>query len=519
MFVAAGVTAGIGASGGVGKYMAEWVMHGEPSIDLWPLDIRRFSTQIHRGRTWLDMRGVESYGYIYALHYPGKEFHTGRNLRLSGAYEQMRAQGAHFQTKMGWERASYFRRRDGQPVPAAEVAKESHGGTYNRRSLDWSYVAAEHRAAREKVVVIDQSSFAKLEVSGRDAPSFMQRLANNDLSGPPGTLVYTQLLNDRGGIEADVTIGILSPESFYIVTGAGFVERDFGWVRRNVPLDSDIVLTEVTTKYNVLNLAGPNSRKLLEAMGVEIDISNEAFPFMTWKALPLACGITVRAMRVTFVGELGYELHIPAESMSTVYSAVFRAAEQQPELGVTPAGYRILETCRLEKGYRVWSSDLNQQTTPLEAGLAFCCKWDKPGGFIGREALLEQKKQGGAKRKLACFTLDDEKSITAGALGLTDIKADAALGISEDEQLYLYGNEAVTFEGKVVGYSTSAGLGYTVGKHIVYGFIPTELADRFAKSPAPKGAFQINAYGKLVNMTMHKANQSLYDPKREKILM
>jgi sarcosine dehydrogenase len=256
---------------------------------------------------------------------------------------------------------------------------------------------------------------------------------------------------------------------------------------------------------------------LLAAIGVEEDISNEAFPFMTWRTLHLSNGVSVRALRVTFVGELGYELHISTEQMSSAYAALWNAADRHPELDAVPAGYRVLETLRLEKGYRVWGSDLGPQTNPLEAGLAFCCKWDKPGGFIGDEALKAIKAAGGPKRKLVCFTLDDDARISNSALGFTDAKADAELNLKSTDPLLLYGNEAITHEGVVVGYSTSAGFGYSVGRHIIYGFIPSHIADQ--KAEMTVGSFQLNAYGTRVNITKQPMNKALYDHKREKILM
>ena len=255
---------------------------------------------------------------------------------------------------------------------------------------------------------------------------------------------------------------------------------------------------------------------------MEEDISHAAFPFMTWKSVQLSCGVTARALRVTFVGELGFELHVGCEQMDLVYRSLWTAAQARPELGVRNAGYRALETLRLEKGYRVWGSDLSPQTSPLEAGLGFCCRWDKAGGFIGMEALQRVKAAGGPSRKLACFTVEEGPAGTALALsneslGFTspDLSIDQALGIRPQDCLLLYGNEAISFQGRVVGYSTSAGFGYSLAKHVVYAFLPTELADL---KDIPPDAFKLNAYGTQVSITKQPNNKALYDHKREKIL-
>lgn len=258
--------------------------------------------------------------------------------------------------------------------------------------------------------------------------------------------------------------------------------------------------------------------QLLEAVGIESDISHASFPFMTCRDAWLACGVRARLLRVTFVGELGFELHVPAEQAHLVYSALFDAVSKHPELGVVPGGYRVLETLRLEKAYRVWGSDLGPQTNPLEAGLAFCCKWDKPNGFIGDRALMAIRERGGPSRRLVCFTVAEEASLSNEALGFTDAKSDAELDLEPSDPLVLSGNEAVTLAGQVVGYSTSAGFGYAVGKHIVYAFLPRELADRPIDQDATN-AFHLNAYGMQVRLVRHPNNRALYDHKREKILV
>jgi sarcosine dehydrogenase len=291
---------------------------------------------------------------------------------------------------------------------------------------------------------------------------------------------------------------------------SSFATRDFGWIRSQLPAKSDIVLNDVTTTYGVINVAGPNSRKLIQALGVEEDISNGAFPFMTWQSIQLACGVTVRALRVTFVGELGYELHVPMEMLEAVYTSLWRTAQAHRELGVRNGGYRCLETLRLEKGYRVWSSDLNPQTNPLEAGLGFCCKFGKQGGFIGEQALEKLKKEGGPSRKIVCFTIDNASLLSNKSLGFQspDAQVDAELNISPSDPLFLYGNEAIRHvqSGKIVSYSTSAGFGYTVGEHIIYAYLPRQMADQ-KEGFGAVGEFEVNAFGTWVPMTRHTLNR------------
>ena len=239
---------------------------------------------------------------------------------------------------------------------------------------------------------------------------------------------------------------------------------------------------------------------------------------MTWRGVQLSCCVTVRALRVTFIGELGFELHVPMEQMHALYAALWSTAQAHPSLGVRNAGYRVLETLRLEKGYRVWGSDLSPYITPLEAGLAFCCKWGKNGGFIGEEALQRVKAEGGPRRKLCCFTVADGALLSNAALGFThpDPAVDAALHLRSHDPLQLYGNEAVSYEGRVVSQSTSAGFGYSVNQTIVYAYLPAEIADI---KDAPLGSFHINAYGSQVPLIKQPNNRALYDHKREKILM
>lgn len=523
VFVAAGFTAGIGASGGAGRFMSEWILGGEPSIDLFPLDIRRFASSsasagVQHTRAWLDIKGVEAYGNYYKLHYPNKESSAGRDLRRSGCYAETKALGAVFGSKMGWERPLYFAvDAQGKPLAAHRMSPSFNRRQDSATHPDWELVRQEHEAARKGAVLIDQSSFAKLQISGRDAPAFMSRLANNDVSGPVGSVVYTQLLNERGGIEADVTIARTGELEFYLITGSGFATRDFGWIRSQLPLSSDVQLVDVTTKVGVINVAGPNSRKLLQALGVDENIDNEAFPFMSSQLLQFSNGVTARALRVTFIGELGFELHVGTEQCGQLYAALWAAAQAHPDLGVRNAGYRVLETLRLEKGYRVWGSDLSPQVSPLEAGLAFCCKWGKPGGFIGEEALKSIKDGSGPTRKLVCFTVEDGTALSNEALGFVDAAADAALALSPQDPLHLYGNEAISYRGRVVGYSTSAGFGYTVGKDIVYGFLPSELAD--LKQANDNEGFTLNAYAKQVPLKKQPNNKALYDHKRERILI
>ena len=353
-YVACGFTSGIAASGGAGKAMAEWIVEGEPGLDLWAFDVRRFGSH-HMSAKYLAERSVDSYWRYYQIHYPIEELLSARGGRRSPLYPLLAAKNAVFGSRFGWERPNWF-----APAGSEAIDKPS----FEARPNWFGPVGGECRAARERAVLIDQSSFSKYEISGPGAFATLQRLAAGDLDKPQGALVYTQLCNERGGIEADLTFARRDENRFYMVTGSAFGVRDMGWIRKHLPTDGSVTVQELTSARATLNLAGPRSRDILQQV-VESDLSNEAFPYMTARELRLGLA-PVLALRVTYLGELGYELHLPSEYAAHVYELLWAAGR---DLGLADAGYRAINSLRLEKRYLYWGSDITPDYTPYEAGL------------------------------------------------------------------------------------------------------------------------------------------------------
>jgi len=463
-YVACGFTAGIAASGGAGEAMANWILEGDPGMDLWPFDVRRFSSH-QANRHYLADRSSESYGHYYSIHWPGDELSSARGGRLSPIYKKLKQNKAVYGSKAGWERPLWF---DTGDVAASETPSfEDKPGWFEA-------VGREHRAVRAAVALIDQTSFSKFEVSGPGAFSALQRIAANDLDRPDGTCVYTQLCNDQGGIEADLTVIKLDPDRFYVVTGSQFGLRDAGWISRHLPGDGSVQLRDVTSAYAVINLVGPKARDVLQAV-TDDDVSDDAFPYLAMRDIEIGLG-SARAARVGYVGELGWELHVPSEQAAHVYDTLRAAGEP---FGICDVGYRAIESLRLEKGYVYWSAEVTPDTNPYEAGLGFCVALGK-GDFIGREALAAIREQG-PERRLVTLTVD---------------------GFAP-----LIGGEAVLCEGEVAGTTTSAGYGYTVGRTIAFAYVPVEIAKA--------DDFVIEAYGKAYPAT--RGPRASYDPKSERL--
>ena len=388
-FVAAGLNSiGLQSAGGVGKVMAEWIRDGIPPADLWSVDIRR-NMPFQINRKYLRERVSESLGLLYATHWPFKQYETARGVRKSAIHDRLKAAGACHGEAYGWERPNWY---------AAPGSEPKYEYSYGRQNW-FDATAAECKAVRETVGLFDQSSFAKFRLEGRDAMRVLNRVCANDVDVAPGKLVYTQWLNEKGGIEADLTVTRLSATAYLIVTGAETETRDFNWLTRHIDADAHAVLTNVTSGMGVISIMGPNARALLQSLSPN-DLSNAAFPFATSQEIELGYAI-VRASRITYVGELGWELYIPTEFMAGVYDTIIAAG--QP-FGLKLAGYHALNSLRMEKAYRHWGHDITDEDTPLEAGLGFAVKLDKPGGFIGREALVAQK-QTGLKQRLVQFLL------------------------------------------------------------------------------------------------------------------
>jgi glycine cleavage system aminomethyltransferase T/glycine/D-amino acid oxidase-like deaminating enzyme len=455
-YVACGFTAGIAASGGAGLAMANMILHSDAGMDLWPFDVRRFSG-VHAQPRYLETRAIEAYAAYYKVHWPLEESHAGRNLRLSPLHETLKRAGAVFGSRAGWERPNWFAPGGVNPVDVPSFEDKPNW---------FSHVAEECCAIRQRAVLIDQTSFAKFEISGTGSEATLQRIAANDLSSPPGKAVYTQLCNEKGGIEADVTLVHIGPDHFYLITGSGFGVRDSGWVAKHLP--PSVQIREVTNALAVINICGPRARAILQSVS-DTDISNAAFPFFGAQKIDVG-NATVLAVQIGYVGELGYELYIPQEFGAHVYDALWAAGEAH---GIANAGYRAIDSCRMEKGYLYWSGDISPDYNPYEAGLGFCVALEK-GDFIGREALVKIKKEG-VSRKLFSFTID---------------------GFAP-----LHGGEAIFHGGKVVGSTTSVGYGHTMAKTIAFGYLPVEMAG--------ENFFSIEAFGKL-----HRASRGprcLYD--------
>ncbi|WP_095588942.1 GcvT family protein [Actibacterium ureilyticum] len=469
-FVGAGFNAfGIASGGGAGMALAEWVATGAPPFDLWPVDIRRFGRS-HFDTDWIRTRTVEAYGKHYTMAWPAEEHDSGRPGRRSPLYDRLAARGAVFGEKLGWERPNWFAGPGDTPRDI-----------YNFQRPNWhEAVGREHRAAREAAVLIDQSSFAKFLLKGPDAEAVLNRIAANDISGPVGTLTYTQMLNDHGGIEADVTIARIARDEFYVVTGTGFATRDFDWIARGVPGDARAQLVDVTSAQAVLSLMGPKARAILQAV-TRADLSNAAFPFGTAQKIAIA-GAPVWALRVSYVGELGWELHLPTEYAATVFDALHAAGGPH---GLTDAGYRAIETLRLEKGYRAWGADIGPDTTPIEAGLGWAVKLDK-GDFRGRDAILAQRETG-VTRMLATFTAAPD--------------------------VILLGRETIFRDGKRVGYLSSGGYGHTVGKSIGMGYVRNP--DGVTRDEVLSGDYTLEVATERVPCQVTLA--PLYDPKHARM--
>jgi len=472
MFVGAGFNAfGIASGGGAGWVLAQWAVDGEAPLDLWAVDIRRFS-RLHRDRDWVKERTLEAYGKHYTVAFPHEEYESGRPYIVSPLYQRLKGHRAVFGSKLGWERPNWFAPADMEPEDVYSMGRQNWFGP----------VGEEHRTVREKVGIFDQSSFAKYELAGRDAPKALDWICANDVTKPVGRLTYTQLLNSRGGIEADLTVARLAEERFYIVTGTGFRTHDFAWIDERLPDGVDARLTDVTERFGTLSLMGPRSREVLEAV-TEADVSNEAFPFGHVRSIGIG-GAAVRALRITYVGELGWELHVPIEAVGEVFDALMTAGAPH---GIRPVGYRALESLRLEKGYRAWGSDITPNDTPFEAGLGWAVKLRKNTDFSGRRALEAVAGQPLQKR-LACFTADDPSVV-------------------------LLGRETILRDGEPVGYLTSGGYGYTVGKNIGFGYVRN--ADGVSDAFLGTGRYELVVAMETVPAALHMG--PLYDPAGERV--
>ena len=468
-WVAAGFCAhGLAGAGGMGRLVAEWIVEGVPSLDVWEMDSRRFGAA-YVSQDYTLARTLEVYSTYYDVKYPGHEREAGRPLRLSPTYERLGELGAAFGEKSGWERANWFE-------PNAERGDES------LRPRGWAgrlwspAIGAEHRACREAVALFDETSFAKLDVVGEGAAGFLEQLCDNRVARDVGAVTYTQMLNARGGIECDFTVTRLAENRFRIVTGTAFGQHDAAWIRSHAPDDGSVLVEDVTSRFACLGLWGPAARDLLQPL-TDADLGNEAFPYM--RARQLSVGhVPCLAVRVTYVGELGWELYCPTEFGRRLWDTIWEAGADH---GLVAGGYKAIDSLRLEKGYRVWGADITPDETPYEAGLGFAVKLDK-GDFLGRDALVAAREKQ-LERKLACLVLDDPRSVALGS-------------------------EPVRMDGEILGRVTSGGYGYSVERSIAYAYVPADSAEA-------ERAVEVEIFGDWVPGRI--ADEPLWDPAGERI--
>jgi glycine cleavage system aminomethyltransferase T/glycine/D-amino acid oxidase-like deaminating enzyme len=463
-WVAAGFCAhGLAGAGGMGKLVAEWIVEGQPGLDVWEMDSRRFGTA-YADRDYTLARTVEVYSTYYDVKYPGHERQAGRPLRLSPTYPRLAELGAAFGEKSGWERANWF-----EPNAAAGDESLRPRGWAGRL---WSpAIGAEHRACRETAALFDETSFAKIEVSGPGSAGYLERLCDNRVAREVGQITYTQMLNPRGGIECDFTVTRLAEDRFRIVTGTAFGRHDLAWIRQHAPEDGSVAVEDVTSRYACIGLWGPAAREILASTTAD-DLS---FGYM--HSEPVSVGpVRCLALRVTYVGELGWELYCPTGSGLQLWDTLWDAGRPY---GLVAGGYKAIDSLRLEKGYRVWGSDITPEETPYEAGLGFAVKLEK-GDFIGREALVAR---ADPERRLACLVLTEPRAVALGS-------------------------EPVRIGGELVGRVTSGGYGYTVERSIAYAYVP-------ARDAEPGRPVEVEIFGEWVAGEV--APEPLFDPAGERL--
>jgi glycine cleavage system aminomethyltransferase T/glycine/D-amino acid oxidase-like deaminating enzyme len=468
-FVLAGFnSSGIAFSGGSGKALAEWIVSGEPELDLSPVDIRRFAP-MQNNKRWLRGRVQEIVGLHFAMAWPNREPESARNVRRSPVHHLLEAQGACFGTKMGWERVNWF-----APAGTKPVVEYSWG-----RQNWFAHSAAEHTAARTEVAIFDQTSFAKIAVRGADAEAALQYLCSNDVAVPPGRTVYTAVLNDRGGYEADVTVTRVRWNEYLVVTSSAQGIHDLDLLRRGVPAGLHVEFFDVTSAYAVLSVMGPRSRALLSGLSGD-DLSAGAFAFGDSREIDLD-GLSVRATRLTYVGELGWELYVPSE---VAVAAFERLTDQGNAVTPTLAGYYAIESLRLEKGYRAFGRELAPDTTPVEAGLSFACKLGTSIPFRGR-GVVERQKASGVTRRLVSLVL-------------------------EDPAAYAWGGELLLRDDEPAGFASSAAFGHTVGKTVLLGYVERRDGGIADKDWLDRGRYQVAIGGELYDATA--SLRAPYDP-------
>jgi 4-methylaminobutanoate oxidase (formaldehyde-forming) len=441
MWMAAGFSLnGYGGAGGVGKLLAEWIIGGEPTMDVYAYKATRFSTY-YDDPQYACERTRESVKYYYRLRFPNDEFEWARPHRISPVYHRQLEMGAVFGEKFGWERVNYF--DPGQPSRRMGEDQRKWGWA---KPPYFDRIAQEHIATRERVALYDLTPFSKVEVSGPGALPLLNRVADSEMGKPIGSATYTQFCNTNGGVEADLTVTRLGKELFWVITGAAFIGNDRSWLEMHVDEnDGEVTIRDISEEWACLPIWGPKAREVLHKITSD-DISNEAHPYLMTKQITIN-GAKVYAQRVSYAGELGWELYVPYNRATIVWDMLLEAGR---EFGIEVGGYKVLDALRLEKGYRYYTADITQLETPYEGGLGFCVDLNKKD-FIGRAALAKQKAEG-IQRKLCTLVVDGE------------------------EFTQIYGGEALYHEGKVLSRVRSGGYGYTLKKNILYAYLPIELA-------------------------------------------
>ncbi len=471
-FVGAGFNSqGILSSAGIGRALAGWIVEGQPTMDLSEIDIARFQ-RFQVNSCYLHDRTNESLGLLYAMHWPHRQVETARPVRETPLHSRLVKYNACFGEAAGWERANWY---------APQGVETAYQYSYGRQNW-FEHVGVEHRAVRESVGMFDLSSFGKAVVQGRDAEAELQRICAADIGLPVGKVVYTQFLNERGGIEADLTVTRLATDKYLVVTAAVSQARDFNWIRRNVQDDAIVTMEDVTSAYGVLSVMGPNSRQLLSRLS-NTDFSNECFPFGTYQEIEIGYA-KAYALRISYVGELGWELYLPTEFTGPVFD---RLKAEGADLGLRLAGYHALDSLRSEKGYRHWGHDISPADTPLEAGLGFAVSFKKDSDFIGRQA-LESQREAGLNRRLLHFLMDHPDPI-------------------------LLHDEPIFRNDQLVGMTTSGSFGYSLGRSVGMGYIETpEGAD---KEWFEDATYKIELAGS--QFTAKASITPFFDPKNERV--
>jgi 4-methylaminobutanoate oxidase (formaldehyde-forming) len=472
-FVAAGLNSlGILQGGGVGKIVAQWIVDGYAPVEFTDIDIAR-ALPFQGNQKYLTDRTVETLGLQYFLIWPNFEMKTARNIRKTAIHDQLAKAGAHFVEGMGWEIPDWY------APPGIDPSEVE----YSWGQQNWfEYLAEEHRACREDVILMDVTSMSKFLVQGRDAEKVLNNICANDVAVPVGKVVYTQWLNERGTLEADLTVTRLAEDKYYIVSAGDFYTHDLYWLNKYIPAEAHAIVTDVTSGYTLINIQGPKSRQLLSQI-TSADLSNEAFPYMSAQEIDFAYARPL-ALRVTYEGELGWELHVPTEFSVHVYETLVEAGA---DFGLKHAGFQALNTLRIEKAYREYAHDMDNTHTPLEVGLGHFVKYDKPGGFIGRDALLRHKEKGVLKERFVQFLLEDPGPL-------------------------LHGSEVIYRDGKSIGYLQTGGYGFTLGGAVGLGFVENEagVSADFINS----GTYEIDIAGERYPATA--SLRPMYDPKNER---